>query len=140
MSEIENENVCSVSGESSIELSASAEEGLKELIEKVDPLLAGRRLNRIIDVMSVVADVVDMTDDYMLEKLAKGYEESIGGLWNAGNVVRMATNEVAHMKDVPGIIGLIKEANTPDTRRGLMVLLTAAKIIGKQAQNPLIDD
>lgn len=140
MSEEQMQGEVAMSTEHPLELSSAASEGLKEVVEKLDPLLAGRRLNRIVDLMSVIADVVDMTDDYMLEKLAKGYEESIGGLWNAGNIVRMASNEVAHMKEVPGLIGLLKEANSPDARRGLMVLITAAKILGKQTHHPLEDD
>ena len=37
--------------------------GLDELIGKIEPLLAGGRLNRVVDAVSLLADLVDMTDD-----------------------------------------------------------------------------
>ena len=122
------------------ELSPAAQQGLEELINKIDPLLAGRRLNRIVDLMSVVADVVDMTDDYMVEKLCKGYEEAIGGLWNAGNLARMASNEVRLMEEPPTMWGLVKMSKDPEVRRGLAFMLLLAKGVGKQNNIPLTDD
>lgn len=121
-------------------LSPAGQQGLEELINKVDPLLAGRRLNRIVDLMSVVADVVDMTDDYMVEKLCKGYEEAIGGLWNAGNLARMASNEARLMEEPPSVWGLVKMTKDPEVRRGLAFMLLLAKGIGQQNSIPLTDD
>ncbi|QEQ96934.1 DUF1641 domain-containing protein [Neptunomonas concharum] len=121
-------------------LSPAGQQGLEELIAKIDPLLAGGRLNRIVDLMSVVADVVDMTDDYMVEKLCKGYEEAIGGLWNAGNLARMASNEVSLLEEPPTVWGLIKMTKDPEVRRGLTFLLFLAKGIGQQNSIPLTED
>jgi hypothetical protein len=39
----------------------SVKEGLEKLIQKLEPLLVGQRLSRIVDVLSVVVDVMDMT-------------------------------------------------------------------------------
>lgn len=136
-----NENKCPESlAEVEAMLSPEAQAGLTELIGKVEPLLAGRRLNRIVDVMSVTADVVDMTDDYMVEKLCKGYEEAIGGIWNAGNLARMAGNEVRHMEEAPSVWGLVKMAKDPEVRRGIAFLMLMAKGIGSQTNQPLNDD
>ncbi|WP_293268013.1 DUF1641 domain-containing protein [Neptunomonas sp.] len=118
----------------------NAQAGLEELIQKIEPLLAGRRLNRIVDLMSVTADVVDMTDDYMVEKLCKGYEEAIGGAWTAGNIVRMASNDVRKMEEPPTLWSLLKTAKDPEVRRGLAFMLMMARGIGKQMSQPLPDD
>jgi len=90
--------------------------------------------------MSVTADVVDMTDDYMVEKLCKGYEEAIGGIWNAGNLARMAGNEVRHMDEPPSLWGLAKMAKDPEVRRGIAFLMLVAKGIGSQTSQPLTED
>lgn len=117
-----------------------AQAGLEELIQKLEPLLAGRRLNRIVDLMSVTADVVDMTDDYMIEKLCKSYEEVIGGAWTTGNIVRMASNEVRQMEEPPTLWSLVKTAKDPEVRRGLAFMLMMARGIGKQMSQPLPED
>lgn len=117
-----------------------AQAGLEELIQKLEPLLAGRRLNRIVDLMSVTADVVDMTDDYMIEKLCKSYEEVIGGAWTAGNIVRMASNDVRQMEEPPTLWSLVKTAKDPEVRRGLAFMLMMARGIGKQMSQPLPED
>ncbi len=117
-----------------------AQAGLEELIQKLEPLLAGRRLNRIVDLMSVTADVVDMTDDYMIEKLCKSYEEVIGGAWTTGNIVRMASNEVRQMEEPPTLWSLVKTAKDPEVRRGLAFMLMMARGIGKQMNQPLPED
>ena len=56
----------------------AALQGLAELVGKLEPLLAGRRLNRVVDLLSATADLVDMADDYMVEKVAKAFEDGVG--------------------------------------------------------------
>ncbi len=115
-----------------------AMQGLAELIEKLEPLLAGRRLNRIVDLLSVVADTVDMSDAYMVEKLAKTYEEIIGSAWTTGNAIRMANAQVSQMQETPSLIGLLRIAREEHVRRGLAFLLVTAGILGQQlAYSPL---
>ena len=50
--------------------------GLQDLINKLEPLIAGGRLNRLVDLASIAADLVDMSDAYMIEKMAKAGEAS----------------------------------------------------------------
>src|SRR5690625_2421326 len=59
--------------------------GLQELIDKLEPLIAGGRLHKLVDIASVAADLVDMSDKYMVEKLAKAGEDLMGGTWAVGN-------------------------------------------------------
>lgn len=110
---------------------AAALQGLQELLAKVEPLLAGGRLNRIVDLVSITADLVDMTDEYMVEKLAKAFEETMGAAWTAGNAARMARTQVSNMQETPSLIGLLRMAREPDVRRGLAFMLTMAGVLGK---------
>ena len=56
-------------------LSAAASAGLDELINKLEPLLAGGRLNRVVELMSILADVVDIADTHMIDH-ASGSQRS----------------------------------------------------------------
>lgn len=109
----------------------AALQGLEELIEKLEPLLAGGRLNRIVDLVSVTADLVDMTDAYMIEKLAKAYEDAIGAAWTTGNAARMAHQQVSDMEETPNLMGLLRIMREPDVRRGLAFMLSMAGVLGK---------
>lgn len=117
---------------------AAALQGLTELMSRLEPLLAGRRLNKVVDMLSVAADVVDMSDASMVEKLSKAFEESLGAAWSVGNAARTATARLEQMQDTPSLIGLVRMAGEPDVRRGLTFLLSMAAALGRQhAYDPL---
>src|SRR5690606_41967555 len=65
--------------------------GQDELIGKIEPLLAGGRLNRVVDAVYLLADMVDMSEDYMPVKLRKGFEEVVGAAWLVSMAVRPDT-------------------------------------------------
>lgn len=117
----------------------AAMKGLEELLEKVGPLLAGGRFNRLVDLASVTADAVDMTDAYMIEKMAKAFDDVTGAVWTAGNAARMAQAQVADMKDPPSIMGLWRLAREPDVRRGLAFLFSVAGVLGKGMSTSPLD-
>lgn len=114
--------------------------GLDELIGKIEPLLAGGRLNRVVDAVSLLADLVDMTDDYMLEKLMKGFEEGVGAAWSVGNAARMASDQVRATETTPTLMGLIRLAKEPEVRRGLTFFLMMAGVMGRQMRYQNLDD
>ena len=103
--------------------------GLQDLINKLEPLIAGGRLNRLVDLASIAADLVDMSDAYMIEKMAKAGEELVGGVWSTGNAARMASAQVSDMKETPSMMGLIRMTREPEVRRGLAFLLAFAGLI-----------
>lgn len=116
----------------------AALQGLAELMAKLEPLLAGRRLNRVIDMLSVAADVVDMSDAYMVEKLSWAFEEGVGAAWSAGNAARMAAAQMERMEETPTLMGLLRMAREPEVRRGLAFLLSMAGALGRQhAYDPI---
>jgi|GEM_PF-352290 len=105
--------------------------GLQELLEKLEPLLAGGRLNRLVDIASIAADLVDMSDEYMVEKLAKAGEEFVAGTWATGNAARMASAQLSDLEQTPSLIGLLRLAREPEVRRGLTFLLLFAGVLGR---------
>ncbi len=113
--------------------------GLEELIAKIEPLLAGGRLNRVVDLASLMADLVDMSDDYMLEKVMKGFEEGIGAAWSVGNAARMASDQLRATETTPTLMGLIRLAKEPEVRRGLTFFLLMAGVMGRQMRYQNLD-
>lgn len=123
-----------VLAESGIMQNEAALEGLAELLDKLAPLLAGRRLNRVVDALSLVADLVDMSDAYMVEKLAKAYEEAIGSAWTVGNAARAASTRVSAMKEAPSLMGLYRMTREPEVRRGLALALAFGGVLGQLSE------
>ncbi|WP_198970043.1 DUF1641 domain-containing protein [Xylophilus sp. ASV27] len=116
----------------------AALQGLAELVAQLEPLLAGRRLNRVVELLSATADMVDMSDSYMVEKVSKAFEDGVGAAWSAGNAARMAAAQVQAMEETPTLIGLMRMAREPEVRRGLAFLLAMAGALGRQhAYDPI---
>src|SRR5690625_380900 len=92
-----------------IYLDPATERGLTELLEKLAPLIQGRRLNNIIDLLSVASDLVDMSDESMINKLSTNFENVVSGAWAAGNAARYASNEVTQLS-TPSMFGLLRAA------------------------------
>lgn len=121
------------------ELSEPATEGLKDLLSKLEPLLAGGRLSRIVDIASVAADVVDMSDAYMVEKLANVFEEVTAAAWMTGNAARVAGDRVGELKDPPSLMALLRMSSEPDVRRGIAFALSFAGALGRQLNHGIAD-
>ncbi|MBY6001339.1 MULTISPECIES: DUF1641 domain-containing protein [Alphaproteobacteria] len=112
----------------------ATERGLAELLEKLAPLLQGRRLHNLVDLASLASDGVDMFDDAMVQKLMKAYEESVGAAWNVGNAARYAATQTAQAQ-VPSLLGLLRVAGNEDVRRGLYFALTFLSVLGRQMKD-----
>src|SRR5690606_41616703 len=108
-------------------------------IGNMEPLLAGARLNRVADAVSLLADRVDRTDDYMLDKRMKGFEEGIGAAWSAGNAAHMASDQVRATETTPTLMGLIRLVKEPEVRRGLTFFLMMAGVMGRQMRYQDLD-
>ena len=108
----------------------ATEQGLKDLLEKVSPLLQGKRLHNVVDLLSLASDGVDMFDDAMVQKLMKAYEESVGAAWALGNAARYAQNQTATLP-LPSLFGLLKVAGNEDVRRGLHFVLQFLAVLGR---------
>lgn len=112
----------------------ATQEGLADLLEKLAPLLQGRRLHNIVDLLAATSDVIEMSDDAMLQKLMALYEDSVGGIWMLTNALRYASAQAAENPTPPTLWQSIKKFNqNEDARRGLDVVANILAELGRQA-------
>lgn len=120
-------------------LDPATEQGLMELLEKIAPLLQGRRFHNLVDLASLASDGVDMFDDAMIQKLMKAYEEGIGAVWALGNASRYSAAQVAMAGTPPSLFGLLRLAGNEDVRRGLHFALTFLSVVGRQMKDDAVE-
>ena len=108
--------------------------GLADLLEKLAPILQGRRLHNIVDLLAAISDVIEMTDDAMLQKIMALYEDSIGGIWMLTNALRYASAQAAANSTPPTLWQSVRQFNqNEDARRGLDVVSNILAELGRQA-------
>ena len=110
-------------------------EGIKNLIDKIAPLVQAGRFNNIIDLLSIISDNIEFLDEAALEKTTKVGEEILALGWTVGNAVRMANAQTEALEKPPGLFQLISSLNNPDVRRSLHFLIGTMRIIGRQMKN-----
>lgn len=115
---------------------ADRSDGLNALMTKLQPLIDGGRLDNLVDLASLISDMIDLLDAAMVEKLANQFENATAATWTVSNAVRMARAEVAAAPEPPGVYALIKLLNEPDTRKGVAVVLKTLNIIARQLYPP----
>lgn len=120
-------------------LDPATERGLMELLEKIAPLLQGRRFHNLVDLASLASDGVDMFDDAMIQKLMKAYEEGIGAVWALGNASRYSAAQVAMASTPPSLFSLLRLAGNEDVRRGLYFALTFLSVVGRQMKDDAVE-
>ena len=110
-------------------------QGIADLVGKLAPLLQGKRLHNLVDLLSALSDVVDMADDAMIQKLMKGYENVIAGAFNIGTAMDYANAQAGAEKEPPTVWQALRRLrNDDDARRGLAVGLSMLSLLGRQAR------
>ncbi len=107
-------------------------EGLKELTDKLTPLIQAGRLNNIVDLLSLVSDNIEFLDETMVEKASKSGEEILALGWTAGNAIRMANAQTEQLENPPSVFQIMRAMNDPDVRRAMHFYIGFMRIIGKQ--------
>ncbi|QOW20826.1 DUF1641 domain-containing protein [Lysobacter ciconiae] len=119
-------------------------EGISDIVAKLAPLLQGKRLHNVVDLLSAVSDVVDMADDAMVQKLMKGYEDVVAGAWNLNNITRHSAALAGAVETPPTLWQGIRAFNRDeDARRGLLVAMNLLSSVGRQARlasEPIAED
>ena len=99
---------------------------------KLQPLIDGGRLDNLVDLLSLIWDMVDLLDAAMVEKLAQLFENATAATWTVSNAVRWPKPKSPPPPQPPGAYALIKLLNEPDTRKGVAVVLKTLNVIGRQ--------
>ncbi|MEB6541316.1 hypothetical protein MXM81_19775 [Serratia plymuthica] len=111
-------------------MNASENEPLTALLEKLEPLLAGGRLDNVVDLLSLLSDGVDIADNALVEKLAGLFEGVVAAGWEGGMALRMAHTEMQLDPPPANFRSLYALLRQPDTLLGLMLVLRTLQIIG----------
>ncbi|PTM34541.1 hypothetical protein DA103_18525 [Enterobacter cloacae] len=104
----------------------------EQLLKNLAPLMAGNRLNNLVDLLALVADLLEMTDTAMVEKLAGVFEDVVTVGWEGGTALRMAWGEQINREGDVSLRQVFSMLNDPDTRRGIMLLLRVLQITGQR--------
>ena len=102
------------------------------LMAKLKPLIDSGRVDNLIDLLSLVSDIVDLLDAPMVEKLAQLFENATAATWTVSNAVRAAKADSAENEQPLGFYQLLKLLREPDTRRGVGFVLKTLNVIGRQ--------
>lgn len=114
---------------------AATQEGMAALVEKLAPLLQGRRFHNLVDLLSALSDVMDMTDDAMVQKMMKGYEDLTTSAFNLNNLMRYAGAQAGSVEEPPTVWQSLRQLNRDaDARRGLAMTLAMMGQLGRQAR------
>lgn len=126
-----------MASENSVECSvavAANDPGLADLLEKLQPLLAGQRLHNVVDLLSLLSDVVDIADNAMVEKLAGLFEGIVAVGWEGGNALHLAHSELQQGTQQPNFRSLYTLLRQPDTLLGMTLALRTLQIIGQRVR------
>ncbi|WP_336209353.1 DUF1641 domain-containing protein [Enterobacter sp. P82] len=104
----------------------------EQLLKNLAPLMVGNRLNNLVDLLALVADLLEMTDNAMVEKLAGVFEDVVTVGWEGGTALRMAWGEQINREGDVSLRQVFSMLNDPDTRRGIMLLLRVLQITGQR--------
>ena len=104
----------------------------EQLLNSLAPLRAGTRLNNLVDLLAVVADLLEIADNAMVEKLAGVFDDVVTVGWEGGTALRMAWGEQVNREGDISLRQVFTMLNDPDTRRGIMLLLRLLQITGQR--------
>lgn len=116
-------------------MNASEHEPLAALLEKLQPLLAGGRLDNVVDLLSLLSDLVDIADNVLVEKLAGVFEDLVAAGWESGTALKMAHTELQLDSSPATFRALYALLRQPDTLLGLMLVLRTLQIVGQRMRS-----
>lgn len=116
-------------------MNASEHEPLAALLEKLQPLLAGGRLDNVVDLLSLLSDLVDIADNALVEKLSGVFEGLVAAGWEGGMALTMAHTELQLDPSPVNFRALYALLRQPDTLLGLMLVLRTLQIVGQRMRS-----
>ncbi|WP_455872075.1 hypothetical protein [Serratia proteamaculans] len=116
-------------------MNASEQQSLAPLLEKLQPLLAGGRLDNVVDLLSLLSDLVDIADNALVEKLSGVFEGLVAAGWEGGMALKMAHTELQSDPSPANFRSLYALLRQSDTLLGLMLVLRTLQIIGQRVRS-----
>jgi hypothetical protein len=116
-------------------MNASEQASLAPLLDKLQPLLSGGRLDNVVDLLSLLSDLVDIADNALVEKLSGVFEGLVAAGWEGGMALKMAHTELQSDPSPANFRSLYALLRQPDTLLGLMLVLRTLQIIGQRVRS-----
>ncbi|MEQ4925115.1 hypothetical protein [Proteus hauseri] len=107
---------------------------LQHLLEKARPLLALKRFDNIVDLLSLISDSIDIIDNATVEKLSVAFEETMIPVWELSTAFNMAKKESVYQDKKYTLSSTFSLLKNPDTLKGLTIVLRTLQIIGENNQ------
>jgi len=107
-------------------------ESADHLAEKISPLLHLKRLDNIVDLLSLLTDLVDILDLGTVEKLANSFEDTLTPVWELGTAYNMAKMEAIYDNKDQSFRSVYSLLKDPNTLRGVSILLRTLQIMGSR--------
>lgn len=107
---------------------------LQHLLEKARPLLALKRFDNIVDLLSLISDSIDIMDNATIEKLSVAFEETLIPVWELSTAYNMAKKESIYQDKKYTLGSTFSLLKNPDTLKGLTIVLRTLQIIGENNQ------
>ncbi|HGN1708055.1 TPA: hypothetical protein ACKRTE_003981 [Providencia rettgeri] len=104
--------------------------------EKLAPLLQLNRLDNIVDLLSLISDLIDITDNSTVEKLANSFEDTLAPVWELGTAYNMAKMEEIYNSKNPNFRSVYALLKDPNTLRGINIILRTLQIMGSRLSFP----
>lgn len=107
---------------------------LQHLLEKARPLLALKRFDNIVDLLSLISDSIDIMDNATVEKLSVAFEETLIPVWELGTAYNMAKKESIYQDKKYTLGSTFALLRDPNTLKGISLILRTVQIIGENNQ------
>lgn len=107
-------------------------ESVDHFAEKISPLLHLKRLDNIVDLLSLVSDLVDILDLGTVEKLSNSFEDTLTPVWELGTAYNMAKMEAIYDDKTHNFRSVYSLLKDPNTLRGISILLRTLQIMGSR--------
>ncbi|AWS52762.1 MULTISPECIES: hypothetical protein [Providencia] len=104
--------------------------------DKLAPLLQLNRLDNIVDLLSLISDLIDITDNSTVEKLANSFEDTLAPVWEFGTAYNMAKMEEIYNSKNPNFRSVYALLKDPNTLRGISTVLRTLQIMGSRLSSP----
>ncbi|MCW2258042.1 uncharacterized protein YjgD (DUF1641 family) [Providencia alcalifaciens] len=107
-------------------------ESISHLADKITPLLQLNRLDNIVDLLSLVSDLIDILDSGTVEKVSNLFEDILTPVWELETAYNMARMEAINEDKVYNFRSIYSLFKDPNTLRGISLLLRALQIVGSR--------
>ncbi|WP_440590210.1 hypothetical protein [Providencia huaxiensis] len=94
------------------------------------------RLDNIVDLLSLISDLIDITDNSTVEKLANSFEDTLSPIWEFGTAYNMAKMEEVYNSKNPNFRSVYALLKDPNTLRGISTVLRTLQIMGSRLSSP----